>query len=196
MLAQHIGLPERPLPALHGSIEVDLTTIQILVLGEPLEKVVPSQRLVSGDGVTSSLNGGVGVFFEVLNVTSGGSVDIPGSPRPSRDGGTVQLSQAKLSLSSRDSGNIDITRVDEDVDIGPGADETLVEGDHALTGDVVLEGVARGANLPLASGGGLGVDGGLDILTVQVVDGQLVEGDRVSALEGEGPLEGTILREG
>jgi len=155
---------------------------------------VPSHRLVSGDGVTSSLHGGVGVFLEVFNVASGGSVDEPGGPRPSPFWGTFQLSQANLSLGSGDGGNIDITGVDEDADIGAGFDETSVVGDHALPRGPVPEKVSIGTNLPFASGGGLGVDGGLDIFAVQVVDDQFVDGDRVAALEGAGPLEGTVTQ--
>ena len=160
-------------------------------MGEPLEKVVRGQGLVGRDGVSSSLNSGVGKLVEVLNVASGGTVDIPRGPGASVNGGSVQLSQAKLGLGSGDSGDIDITRVHKNGDIGPFADESLVEGNHALARDVVREGGPRGTDLPDTSRRRLRVDGGLDISTVQVVDSQLIKIGAVG-LKSEGPFEGSI----
>ena len=86
MLSQPLSLSDHHLLGGFVGREKDLSSIQVLVLEEPLVHVEGVEGLEGGGFVTRTLDGGIGVFLENFNVTSGGSVDEPRLPGAKEEG--------------------------------------------------------------------------------------------------------------
>lgn len=142
--------------------------------------------------MTRSLDGDVSVLIEHLNISSGGSVGKPRLPRSVINRGSHDLSQADLSFSRRTGGNIHISAVDQDVDIRSVFDGVLVVRDHRLSTGSVLPVGGEVAEGPLTSRGRVSVDGGLDVLSVQVVSSDIDNSGFGVLQQGELPLESGV----
>tara|TARA_R110002050_G_scaffold287630_1_gene438922 strand:- start:1971 stop:2543 length:573 start_codon:yes stop_codon:yes gene_type:complete len=171
--SQHISLTGRALAALGSLGEINLTTIEILVLQESTEQLNGVEGLVLGDSVASTLHGGVGVLLVLLDVSCSSSIHEPGGPRLGSS--TIQLGEALLGLSERNGSNIDVSAVHKDGNIRSLVDNLLVEGDHGCSADIVLEEVLAHTDGPLATRRSHGVESLLNILAVQVISGELVQ---------------------
>jgi len=120
--------------------------------------------------VSSSLEGGIRVMLENFDVSSSSSVNEPRSPDLIWD--FVQFGQASMSDSKRNSGDINVTRVNQDLEFGSFGEEILVIGDHRVS----KAGVVEGSSSALVPRHVLGSDGTLDVLSVQVVDHSVSDG--------------------
>lgn len=78
--------------------------------------------------------------------------------------GLVEGGEAELGVGVGASGDIDVTRVDQNAELRSDAEELEVVGEHVRPEGVVLEVRTRGA---LDPGGGTGSNGGLHVRALQ-----------------------------
>jgi hypothetical protein len=119
--------------------------------------------------VAGALDGGESISVFNFPVASGGAVDVP--RLPFLKGGAVEIVEAFLSDSERNGSNINVSGVDEDVQVRAFFEEILVEGEHG--GVVTFVGDQVGTSLPV---GGSGVDGHLDLSSVKIVRKKGIDG--------------------
>lgn len=158
--------------ALRGSIllpvlvsnEVSLS--QVLVVNEAREHGQGIQRLVFRSLVTSTLKGSEGVGVKVFDVTSGGTVNGPWTPW--LNVAAAELSNARLVVGERNSHDVDISSIDENVESGLESGESGIEGNQRKVLSDVVDVIA---NIPYSSD--LSVEGLLDGGLVEVSGGQV-----------------------
>mmetsp|Transcript_19140 Transcript_19140/g.53722 ORF Transcript_19140/g.53722 Transcript_19140/m.53722 type:complete len:473 (-) Transcript_19140:89-1507(-) len=185
--------PDRALRGLRGGRggEEHLSTVQVAVLEEALEKVVRRIRDVRRHFVRAASSGGICEITMRLDVASRSTVNVPGTPFA--DNVTVQRLETKRGVEHRDGGNVDISRIHKNVHIRALLEQALVARNHRGARGVVRQDRSRRALGPLARRRLLGVNGSLDVCAVQVVH----HGGRnlTSALRGQerqGVLERSV----
>jgi len=133
--------------------------------------------------VAGTLHGGESVSVFNFPVTSGGAIDVPRLPM--LVGAAVEIVEAFLGDGERHGGDVDISGVDQDVQIGAFLEELFVEGEHRGEVTGVVDLISTG--IP---GGGSGVDSILDSGCVQIVRQKSV--DRSALRDDGGVLDGEI----
>jgi len=117
--------------------------------------------------VAGAFHRGVSELIVYFPVSSGPFVHVPRAP--SSGGGTVQFAETLLSVSKRDRQNIEIARIDENLQSGFVSNELSEEGDHRFTGALIMHVLA---NSPL---GRIGIDRGLNVRQIQIGDDSVAE---------------------
>jgi len=132
--------------------------------------------------MASTFDRGKSETFFNFPVASGGTVDVPGLPVLSSR--SLKIVKAFLGHSKRDSGNVNIPRVNKDVQVGAFFEEVFIEWEHRreVSGVVDLVGTGSPCDRPR-------VDSLLDLRIIQIVREQSVDGSAVlrvgRVLDGE-----------
>jgi len=161
-LSQKSGLSGRDLTSVNRT-RSDIS--EVLSGDETTSHFISNVVLILRCFVSSSFDCGVGVCVSVFNVSCRSGFDEPWLPR--RNDRSVQLKQARLSISKRNCCNVDITRINQNLDSWFLIWEVGVKRNHRLERGSVVDVV--GANGPRESCNC--VDCILNVSPVQIVCG-------------------------